>query len=108
MCPHYIHQADIWNKSVMPCPRTHLVDLSGSNKDVLDVSMEDFIPMMDQIKWKYLISTDGFSCSNRLVGLVGWLVGLGNQPPTHHYLRPSNALPLDKNLEVFQRLLIAE
>jgi hypothetical protein len=68
MCPFYIHHIGEWDKEIKPCPRTHLTALSRDHKEVLDVSTEDYVPLMEQTKWKYLISTDGFSCSNRLVG----------------------------------------
>ena len=31
---------------------------------------QKFVPILDHPKWKYLISTDGFSCSNRLDKLM--------------------------------------
>ena len=57
-----------------PCPREVLAEMSNGTvgQDFVDVSLNanKFFPLSDLPKWKYLISTDGFSCSNRLDKLM--------------------------------------
>lgn len=50
----------------MPCPREHIHHLSGNHSDILsaramdkDLQRDKPVPLHDQHKFKYLVSTDG-------------------------------------------------
>lgn len=56
MCPHYLEAVSFraGPSSPLPCPRTHLVEVTASHPDVLDVNLDAYEPLMNQIHWKWV------------------------------------------------------
>ncbi|KAG2422591.1 hypothetical protein HXX76_015919 [Chlamydomonas incerta] len=67
-CTHYIPWMRTADGEVMKCPRTHLNTISAAHPDLIDaydLSKGKPVPLAHQNKYKYIVSTDGWSISSK-------------------------------------------
>ncbi|GFR42859.1 hypothetical protein Agub_g3850 [Astrephomene gubernaculifera] len=67
-CTHYIPWMKTEDGKVMKCPRTYLNSISEAHPDLLDaydLGAARPLPLVHQNRYKYIVSTDGWSISSK-------------------------------------------
>lgn len=77
-CPHWVreenpeaaeHKGKVFFNHTT-CPRRSLTSLSLGHNDTLNIMVatgpSTHIPLLNQSRWKYIVSVDGWGCTNRL------------------------------------------